>query len=112
MFNRNADKLAGILVEDARTCINNFNKFGITTSNYLFDETDGPINSPLKYVRYQKENILKFAVQYCGDVLKVIKNKFPLVCKVSVRNNGLLLKYVDNQKINYVKLQYNKMDWH
>ena len=97
MFNRTADQLAGILVEEARTCINNFNKFGITTSNYLIDKTDGPINSPLKYITYQKENICKFAVQYYGDVWKVIKNKSPLVCKVSVTNNGLSLKYVDNQ---------------
>ena len=37
------------------------------------------------------KNICKFAVQYCGDVLKIIKNQSPLVCKVSVRNNGLLL---------------------
>ena len=75
LFSRTADQLAGILVPKIeKFCINNFNTFGITTSNYLIDETDGPINSPLKYVRYQKENICKFAVVYCNDVLKVIKN--------------------------------------
>ena len=58
LFSRTADQLAGILIlKFEESCINNFNKFAITTSNYLIDETDAPIKSSLKYVRYQNENI-------------------------------------------------------
>ena len=53
LFSRTADQLAGILVPKIdMSCIDNFNKFGNTTSNYLINETDAPINSPLKYVIY------------------------------------------------------------
>ena len=94
MYSRTEDQLVGLPVVKISANINNFNKYGITTSNYL---GDGIIKSPLKYVRYQNENICKFAVQYCDYALKVVKYKSPLVCKVFVRNNGLSLKYVDNQ---------------
>ena len=93
-YYRTKDQLAGLSVKKISANINNFNKYGITTSNYL---ADGIIKSPLKYVRYENDNICKFAVQYCDYALKVVKTKTPLVCKVSVRNNGLSLKYVDNQ---------------
>ena len=35
LFNKIADQLDGILVEEVRTCNNNFNKFGITITNYF-----------------------------------------------------------------------------
>ena len=94
LYHRTEDQLAGLQVKPLSATINNFNKYGITTSNYY---ANGQIKSPLKYVRYQNENICKFAVQYCDYALKVVKNKTPLICMVSVRNNGLSLEYVDNQ---------------